>query len=153
MTRRERGGGAGKRMSNLDRAGIIELLGRLGADNDETVLHAARELHRKMSEAGARWEDLIRSPHAGGGSPARTSGIREAPPVRTAPTAAAAATGEGSAAERSETARLIERLLARKDLSSNLREELAEMKRTIADGRLDAMDSRYLRALAKRLGA
>ncbi len=140
-------------MSNLDRAGIIELLGRLGADDDETVLHAARELNRKMSEAGARWEDLIRSP-----TPAADAGADErhpeAQPVRTAPDGGAAApTGAGSPAERSETARLIERLLARKDVSSNLREELAEMKRTIADGRLDAMDSRYLRALAKRLGA
>jgi hypothetical protein len=106
-----------------------------------------------MSEAGARWEDLIGSP-----TPAADAGAHErhaqTQPVRAAPDGgAAAATGEGSSAERSETARLIERLLARKDLSSNLREELAEMKRTVADGPLDAMDSRYLRALAKRLGA
>jgi hypothetical protein len=137
-------------MSNLDRAGIIELLGRLGADDDETVLHAARELDRKMSEAGARWEDLIGSPTpADAGADERHA---QAQPVRTAPDGGAVAAG-GSAAERSETARLIERLLARKDLSSNLREELAEMKRSVADGPLDAMDSRYLRALAKRLGA
>ena len=33
-----------------------------------------------------------------------------------------------------------------------MREDLTEMKRSIADGSLDAMDSNYVRALAKRLG-
>ncbi len=34
-----------------------------------------------------------------------------------------------------------------------MREDLADMKRSIADGNLDAMDRNYIRALAKRLGA
>ena len=58
-----------------------------------------------------------------------------------------------SAADRAEAGRLVDRLLARKNLSGNMREELADLKRSIADGSLDAMDNRYIRALAKRLGA
>ncbi len=54
-------------------------------------------------------------------------------------------------ADNAEALRLIERL-QRKGVSETLREELAEMKRNIADGSFDAMDRRYLRALAKRLG-
>ncbi len=136
-------------MSDLDRPGIIELLGRLGAESDETVLRAARELHRKMSESGASWDDLIRPDTPAAYPEGEKHPLEPAAPGDTA----SAATKEGSAAERSEAGRLIERLLARKDLSANLRQELVEMRRTIADGRLDAMDSRYLRALAKRLGA
>ena len=50
-----------------------------------------------------------------------------------------------------ETARLIDRLL-RKGVSDDLREDLTEMKRQLADGSLDQEDRRYVRALAKRLG-
>ena len=55
-------------------------------------------------------------------------------------------------ADKAEAARIIDRLLARKNLSSNLREDLAEFKRTLSDGSFDEVDSRYVRALAKRLG-
>jgi hypothetical protein len=51
-------GGGG--MADLDRAVLIELLGRLGAESDETVLQAGRELHRKVRESGANWDELIR---------------------------------------------------------------------------------------------
>ena len=36
-------------MASFDRAGFIELLDRLGADNDAAVLEAARALHRKAA--------------------------------------------------------------------------------------------------------
>ena len=36
-------------MTDLDRPGLIELLDRLGADNDQAVLDAARELHRRVT--------------------------------------------------------------------------------------------------------
>ena len=58
-----------------------------------------------------------------------------------------------SAAEMAEAGRLIERLLARSGLSAETRADLEEMQRTIAAGRFDAMDNRYVRALARRLGA
>jgi hypothetical protein len=48
--------------------------------------------------------------------------------------------------------RLIGRLMAKKDISDNLRQELTDLKRSVADGSIDATDRRYVRALAKRLG-
>ena len=48
---------------------------------------------------------------------------------------------------------LIGRLLGGREISDNLRQELTDMKRAIAEGEFDTMDSRYIRALAKRLGA
>ncbi len=53
----------------------------------------------------------------------------------------------------SEDGRILERLLARKGLSKTMREELRDLRRSQAEGGLDAMDRRYIRALAKRLGA
>ncbi len=45
-------------MVSLDRPAIIELLGRLGAESEQTVVQAARELHAKVGESGS---DLGRS--------------------------------------------------------------------------------------------
>jgi hypothetical protein len=138
-------------MANFDRAALIELLGRLGAENDETVLQTGRELHRKVHESGATWDDLIRAPLA---AEARTDAEPAAEPPERKPSEdqPPATTPEMRAPDRAEITRLIERLLARKELSANLREELTEMKRALADGSLDVTDSRYVRALAKRLG-
>ena len=140
-------------MINLDRPGIIELLGRLGAENDGAVLQAARELHGKVSRSGLTWDDLLRPQLdlAGAGVEAE----RPDEPLAQSPADGEARDkqGELSAADKADAARLIDRLLARKNLSNNMREELADLKRTIADGSFDAMDSRYIRALAKRLGA
>jgi len=117
-------------MTRQDRDALIELLGRLGSADDATVLEAARVLHRKAAESGLSWDDLIR------------------------PDDDEPAADEGDAAPASpdadETARLIDRLL-RKGVSENLREDLSEMKRQLAEGSLDSDDRRYLRALAKRL--
>ena len=60
---------------------------------------------------------------------------------------------EPRAASPGEDARIVERLLARKGLSQETRDELAGFRSDIAEGRLSAMDSRYIRALARRLGA
>jgi hypothetical protein len=139
-------------MENLDRAALIELLGRLGAENDETVLQAGRELHRKVRESGATWDDLIRAQPLA--AEARTDAEPTAEPPERKPSEdqPPATAPEMRAPDRVEITRLIERLLARKELSANLREELSEMKRALADGSLDVMDNRYVRALAKRLG-
>jgi hypothetical protein len=133
-------------MANLDRPGIIELLGRLGVEDDAAALAAARELNAKVSQSGLTWDELLRADLAGGGeAPDEDARVDEADqPVDQ--------DGELSTADKQEALRLIERLLARKGLSSTLREDLADFKRCIADGSFDAMDSRYVRALARRLG-
>ncbi len=135
-------------MANLDRPGIIDLLGRLGAENDAAVLEAARELHRKVSESGSSWDELLRPDFDTAG----VDGERDDAPLDEADEKPVEQEGELSAAGKAEALRLIDRLLARKNLSSTLRGDLAELKRGIADGSFDAMDRRYVRALAKRLG-
>jgi hypothetical protein len=136
-------------MANVDRPGLIELLGRLGAESDEAVLAAARDLHRKVSESGSTWDELLRADFDAGADAQRD----DEPLDETAADGTAAdADGALSAAGKADAGRLLDRLLARKNLSSTLREDLIELKRTHAEGGLDAMDSRYIRALAKRLG-
>ena len=138
-------------MASLDRPAIIELLGRLGAESEQTVVQAARELHAKVGESGLTWDDLLRPDLEIGDADAE----RQDASLDVASDADQPVETEGalSAADKAEAARLIDRLLARKNLSSNLREDLADFKRAIADDSFDATDSRYVRALAKRLGA
>ena len=142
-------------MASLDRPSIVELLGRLGEENEQTVMQAARELHAKVAQSGLTWDDLLRPEAEFAGADAeRHDAVSDAPPDATSDADQSTETaGEPSAADKAEAARLIERLLARKNLSSNLREDLADLKSTIVDGTFDATDSRYIRALAKRLGA
>jgi len=140
-------------MTNLDRSGIVELLGRLGAENDATVLDAARELHRKMSESGMTWEELLRPDPPAASADVAAERHDESPGDTPADDKLPATGGKRAGADNAEAARLIDRLLARKDLSRTTRDDLADMKRSIADGSFDAMDRNYIRALAKRLGA
>jgi hypothetical protein len=129
-------------MPDLDRAELLELLGRLGAPDDATVLVAARALHDKVSESGLAWDTLLRLD-------AEATGHEQddGPPEE------ASAPGERPSGGKAEVTLLIERLLARAAISDTLREELVDFKRAIADGSFDEMDARYVRALAKRLRA
>lgn len=129
-------------MPNLDRAGMVELLGRLGAENDATVLAAARELHRKVGESGLTWDDLLRASTEAASAASSTAHGDDPPGDRPADVS------DGKA----DAARLIERLLARQTVSDTLREDLTDLKRAIARGTFDDTDARYVRALAKRLG-
>jgi hypothetical protein len=142
-------------MASLDRPSIVELLGRLGEDNEQTVVQAARELHAKVAQSGLTWDDLLRTEAEIAGADAEGQAVSPDASLDAISDAdlSAETVGEPSAAEKAEAARLIERLLARKNLSSTLREDLAGLKGTIVDGTFDATDSRYIRALAKRLGA
>jgi hypothetical protein len=131
-------------MPDLDRAELLELLGRLGAADDASVLAAARELHGKVSEARLTWDTLLRlDAEATGGE--QDDNLSEA--------TSSDATGERPIAGKAEVALLIERLLARTTISDTLREELLGFKRAIADGSFDEMDAQYVRALANRLKA
>ncbi len=138
-------------MAGLDRTDIVQLLGRLGAQEQETVVEAARELHRKVSELSLTWDDLLRARLEPAGTPQDAEGDDAAAdePLHEEPVEDG---GAASSPDAAEATRLIGRLLARKDISDVLREDLTEMKRSIAEGSFDAMDRRYVRALAKRLG-
>jgi len=124
-------------MTDVDRAALIELLNRLGSDDDAAVLATARDLHRRVAESGLSWDELLRlGQNAGEAASDELDGNE----------------GDANAAspDDAETMRLIERLL-RKDVSADLREDLTEMKHQLDQGALEQDDRRYLRALAKRL--
>jgi len=123
-------------MASLDRTALIELLDRLGSDDDATVLEAAKALHRMATEAGLSWGDVIQLDRDDDASSVATDDI--------GPISAASP-------EAADTLRVIDRLL-RKGVSDTLREDLLEMKRQLGEGSLDEGDRRYVRAVAKRLG-
>lgn len=123
-------------MAGIDRGSMIERLQLLGAESDETALKAARELDRMVREADASWDELL------GGAGAET-----------VPAPAEAAPPSGKAAPAGDDARIVDRLLARKDISDTLRNDLKEFRQQIASGTFDRMDADYVRALAKRLNA
>ncbi len=132
-------------MPDLDRAELLELLGRLGAEDDATVLAAARALHRKISETGLTWDDLLRLDADGDNAGSSTDQVFDEEDEQSL---TPVATGG-----KAEVVRLIDRLLARPSISQTLREELADFKRAIADGTFEDEDAQYVRALAKQLGA
>ena len=63
-------------MASLDRPAIVELLGRLGEDNEQTVVQAARELHAKVAQSGLTWDDLLRPESEIGGADAESQECR-----------------------------------------------------------------------------
>jgi hypothetical protein len=102
-----------------------------------------------MSESGLTWDDVLR---ADLGADVGADG--QDAPVEPAIGDTPAATKSGvSDKDLADAQRLINALLARKNISAELRGDLTEMKQSIVEGGFDAMDSRYIRALAKRLGA
>jgi hypothetical protein len=131
-------------MPDLDRAELLELLGRLGAEDDASVLAAARALHGRISESGLTWDTVLQLD-----ADATGQEQDESPPEETSSDASSERPSGGKA----EAASIIERLLARTTISDTLREELVDFKRAIADGSFDEMDAQYVRALAKRLRA
>jgi hypothetical protein len=136
-------------MAKLDRAGFIELLERLGAEDDKEALAAARTLHERLGDSGMTWDDLLVPDPSDGDDP-------EEEDLDEDPDAAVDADKEAEAetlppADLAEDAKLIDRLMARKDISRQTRDELADLKQDIKNGEFGAMDSRYIRALAKRL--
>lgn len=133
-------------MQSPDRSRFIELLGQLGAEDDATVLAAARELHRTVEDAGLDWDRLLQ---ADGTPDAELEDEPDAARVAE-PATPTEATTRG---DKSDDMKIVDRLLARKGLSDELRNDLSEFKRSIREGTLDKMDADYIRALAKRLGA
>jgi len=123
-------------MTSLNRNDLVELLERLGSEDDAAVLEAARALHRKVAESGLSWDDLLQPDRADEDPADIPEEVDAVVPV--GPDAA-------------ETLRLIDRLL-RKGVSESLREDLLEMKGQLASGTLNDDDRRYVRSVARRLG-
>ena len=157
---------------NLDRDGIIGLLESLGSERDEDVVEAAREIHAQVTAAGVTW-DVLLAPDAAAedeapGGTAEEEGEDAAARGEADGEDAAArgeadgedaqfaeADGEDAAPARDrgnkESLALIARLLAKSDISKDMRQELQGYKEDIAEGEFEDMDRKYLRALHARL--
>ncbi len=146
---------------DLDRDGIIGLLERLGSQRDEDVIEAAREVHARVTAAGVTWDALL-APVGTAVDEAFEEGtaVDEAFEEETADDEAAEpAKGNGEDAapaaargrDNKESLALIARLLAKSDISKDMREELQGYKEDIAEGEFEDMDRKYLRALYARL--
>ena len=132
----------------LQRDELIALLDRLGSEDDAEALEAARQAHARIAAAGVSWEDLL-VPQDSADEAAEDSEEADAEEEE-----ADAAEDEppGTAAEKNaESLALIRQLLARKDISEELRAELEGYKTDIAEGEFIEADRKYLRAVHKRL--
>ena len=133
-------------MATVHRPDVIELLNRLGDENDDIVRDAARALHRMVSDAGLTWAELLRFESDA------AFGRDDGEPADAAPDDQPAAGRQPAPPDLAETQRLIVRLLASKAISQALRGDLTELQGNAAKGEFDPMDARYVVALAKRLG-
>jgi hypothetical protein len=123
-------------MAQYDRTRLIAELDRLGAEGDDEALAAARGVAATMREWGLGWDALLRSVPDGQDEPLPA----DEPEI---PLAAGDIAADSA---------VVDQLLAR-ELSEETRLELTDIKANIAAGTFDAMDSRYIRALARKLGA
>ena len=136
---------------------VIELLNRLGSDQDEDVLEAAREVHARITAAGTTWEELLVPDSAAADddddidddTDDTDDHIDDAEFLdpEDATTRPAGAAG----AKHADSIALIDKLLAKSDISSDMREELEGYKTDIAAGEFDTRDRRYVSAVYKRL--
>jgi hypothetical protein len=156
---------------NIERDNVIDLLNRLGSEQDEDVLAAARELHSQITRAGLGWENLLVGEDGTAASAPDIDDDTEHEDVTgdtehedvTGDTDDEDVTGdtddEGNTPEpatnlspdESKTPALINKLLARKGNSEALREELEELKSDLANGDLEPSDHRYIQVLHARL--
>ena len=137
----------------LNREEVIDLLQKLGSEQDSEVLESARRVHARVTGAGLSWEELL-------------VGDEPAPEIAPEPEAEHEAEHEEEPAEESESEpeaepahdtgyddekdetpaemaeknaaslALIDKLLAKSDISDSFREELDEYKKDIAAGDL-----------------
>jgi hypothetical protein len=151
-------------MPYLDRDSFLALLDQLGSDNDEEVLHAAREIDRRMRAAGVQWEDLL-TPAEGSdefeddedyeegdddfGEDLGEDDYEDVPMDGEDEQPLAEQSDRPIAA--GDSAELIDRMLGEFDLSDQTRQDLLDLKQDIAAGEFTEMDRRYLDALYARL--
>ncbi len=155
----------------LRRDELIAILNRLGSDEDEEVLEAAHQAHAQITAAGMSWEDLLvpdgpaaesdeaaaESDEAAAESDEADDESDEADETEDGELEAvedespAEQAGAEGTEKDTESLALIGELLARSDISEELRAELAGYKTDIAENEFVEADRRYLRAVRQRL--
>ncbi|MDA0652450.1 MAG: hypothetical protein O3C49_04125 [Proteobacteria bacterium] len=131
----------------LQRDTVIDLLNKLGSEQDDDVLAAARDLHAQITNAGLNWQDLLVGDETAAPiEPAKVESIDDTEDEEDTPEPATRFTGDES-----ETPVLIDKLLAREGNSAEFRAELEEYKTDLAKGNFEPSDHRYIQALSARL--
>ncbi|MEI6985451.1 MAG: hypothetical protein WCK65_04915 [Rhodospirillaceae bacterium] len=143
-------------MPYLDRASFIALLEQLGADSSADALAAARDIHRRITDAGLEWDALLdQGPNTDGDTDGDADAVpgdfeisdrhgdhsfEQQDPVP-----------PGLAALYAEELALLDSLLARTGLAAETRRELLDLRTDIASNELADIDRAYLRTLVARL--
>ena len=139
----------------LERDKVIDLLDRLGSEQDEDVLAAARALHSQITRAGVGWQDLLVGDEgAAQSAPDVDDDTDDEEEFVRGDTDDGDDTPQPAANfshDESKTPVLIDKLLARGGNSEMLREELEEYKSDLANGDFEPSDHRYIQALYARL--
>ena len=139
----------------LERDKVIDLLDRLGSEQDEDALAAARALHSQITRAGMGWQDLLVGDEgAAQSAPDVDDDTDDEDEYVTGDTDDEDDTPEPAVnftRDESKTPALIDKLLAREGNSEMLREELEEYKSDLANGDFEPSDHRYIQALYARL--
>jgi len=134
--------------ATLERNQVIELLDKLGSEQDEDVIAAARMLHSQITESGMGWGDLLVGDEPEVGEEAQVDSLLDEGDDIAEDTVEPDTKFTG---DETQTLSLIEKLLARDGISSEFREELEEYKTDISDGTFDSSDHRYINAVYERL--
>lgn len=161
----------------IDRDELVALLARLGDDDDAAALRAAREAHARVAAAGLSWAALLAPADAddaagddgerdragaadepaddsgddSGGDSADDADDEAAGDSGDEAGDEAGAAAPSDAGSDAESLALIDQLLARRDVSQELRDELDGYKADIAASEFTDADRRYLRAMHRRL--
>ena len=146
----------------LEREAVIELLGRLGDENDDTVLAAARSLHAVIQEAKVNWNDLLvpdgnvdadsyEDEEVEDGNIDAGSYEGEAVEDEEVEDDEDEELVQSPVTDSSESMALINKMLNASNVSDALREELQGYKEDIGENEFTPSDAAYLKSLAKRL--
>ena len=161
----------------LEREAVIELLGRLGDENDDTVLATARSLHAVIQEANVNWNDLLvpdgnvdvgsyeddeddEEVEDDGDDGDDGDDDEDDEEVEDGNVDAGSYEDEeveddelvqSPVTNSSESMALISKMLNASNVSDSLREELQGYKEDIGENEFTASDAAYIKSLAERL--
>ncbi len=139
---------------------VIELLEKLGNEDDAEVLSAARSLHAQVSEMGVSWDELLVQDdnsasqpvsYAGAGSAALDDDEEDAGDDEIVAAGAADDAAFDLVGAAADDIKRIEQIRAMKDISESLREELDGFVEDIKENEFTVADRQYLEALQQRL--
>jgi hypothetical protein len=135
---------------NLERDTVIELLGRLGDEDDESVLAAARSLHATVRAANVDWNDLLLPDGDMEDDLGDDDDIEDSDEIED-DHEIEEDIAESLVTDGAESLVSIDRLLGNPDVSAALKEELEGYKEDISENLFTTSDAAYLKALAERL--